>query len=154
METKAQTNTYQKQELNQAVDRLLERVENRQAHYENMKKASIEARKEAKARKRQEKENARKMESWKNHRYKLPDHLEIPDDQPQVNKWVFLERVNADMNLWLNKDNRCKSCFYNDINPNSIYSPGLQRAHEYYYMNAVGDLKAVEDYGKFEGFDD
>ncbi len=158
METKTQTNTYEQQkqiELNNAVNRLLERVENRQSHYENMKKLSIEAKKEAKARKRQEKENARKVESWKEHKYKLPNYLELPEDQPKVNKWEFIERVNANMILWLNKDNGCKSCFYSDINPNSIYSPGLQkRVHEYYYMNIVGDLRAVEDYGKFEGFDD
>lgn len=156
METRTQTNTYEEQkqiELNQAVNRLLERVENRQSHYENMKKASIEARKEAKARKRQEKENARKMESWKDHKYKLPDHLELPEDQSQVNKWEFLERVNANMNLWLNKDNGCKSCFYNDINPNSIYTTVGQK-QDYYYMNCIGDKRLVRDYGKFEDFED
>lgn len=151
------TNTYKEQQrkidLDNAVNRLLERVENRQSHYENMKKLSLEAKREEKARKRQEKENARKMESWKDHKYKLPDHLEIPDDQPQVNKWEFIERVNSCMNLWLNNDNGCKSCFYNDINPNSIYTTVGQK-QDYYYMNCIGDKRLVRNYGEFEGFDD
>ena len=154
METRIQENIQEQKrkiDLDNAVNRLLERVENRQSHYENMKRASLEAKKEAKARKKQE--NARKTVSWKDHKHELPNHLELPEDQPQVNKWVFLERVNSNMNLWLNNDNGCKSCFYNDTNPNSIYTTVGQK-QDYYYMNCVGDKRLVRNYGEFEGFDD
>ena len=61
MEKRTQINTYnQQQELNAVVDRLKERIENKHAHYENVKRASIEARKEETARKRQEKQKEKK----------------------------------------------------------------------------------------------
>ena len=132
MEKRTQINTYnQQQELNAVVDRLKERIENKHAHYENVKRASIEARKEEKARKRQEKQKEKKG-SWKEHKYELPKELKIPEDQPKVNKWEFIQRVNADMILWKDKDG--KPC--------------------YNYMNAVGVERNVNNYGKFESLDD
>ena len=72
MNTTTQTNTYNKQQskLDTIVDRLKERIENRHLYYENVKRASIEARKEEKARKRQER--SREKGSWKDHKYELP----------------------------------------------------------------------------------
>lgn len=155
MNTTTQTNnTYNQQqsELDAVVDRLIERVENRQSHYESMKKLSIEAKKEAKARKRQER--LQEIGSWREHKYELPKALELPEDHPQVNKWEFIERANKDMILWLNKDNGCKSCFYKNINPNSIPAKDKDGNPCYNYMNAVGVERNVNSYGKFEGFDD
>lgn len=154
METRTQTNKYNKQqsELDAVVDRLIERVENRHLYYENVKRASIAARKEEKARKRQEK--YKETGSWKEHKYELPKELELPEDQPKVNKWEFIERANKDMILWKNKDNGCKSCFYKNINPNSI--PGKDKDGKpcYNHMNAVGVERNVNNYGKFESLDD
>lgn len=85
MEKRTQINTYkQQQELDAVIDRLKERIENRHSYYENVKRASIEARKEEKARKRQEKQ--KEKGSWKEHKYELPKELKIPEDQPKVNK--------------------------------------------------------------------
>ena len=93
MEKRTQINTYdQQQDLNAVVDRLKERIENRHLYYENVKRASIEARKEEKARKRQERYEEKG--SWKEHRHELPKALELPEDQPKVNKWEFIQRVN------------------------------------------------------------
>lgn len=147
METKIQTNTYnQQQELDAVVDRLKERIENRQAYYENVKRASIEARK------RQEK--YKEIGSWKELKYELPKELELSEDQPKVNKWEFIERANKDMILWKNKDNGCKSCFYKNINPNSILGKDKDGKPCYNYMNAVGVERNVNNYGKFESLDD
>ena len=149
MEKRTQINTYdQQQDLNAVVDRLKERIENRHSYYENVKRAS----KEEKARKRQEKQ--KEKGSWKEHRYELPKELKIPDNQPKVNKWEFIERANKDMILWKNKDNGCKSCFYKNINPNSILGKDKDGKPCYNYMNAVGVERNVNNYGKFESLDD
>lgn len=144
---RTQTNIYnQKQNLDAVVDRLIKRVENRHAYYENVKRASIDARK------RQEKH--KEKGSWKEHKYELPKELEIPEDQPKVNKWEFIERANKDMILWRNRDNGCKSCFYKNINPNSILGKDKDGKPCYNYMNAVGVERNVNNYGKFESLDD
>lgn len=149
MEKRTQINTYkQQQNLDAVVDRLKERIE----YYENVKRASIKARKEEKARKRQEK--YKEKGSWKEHKYELPKELKIPEDQPKVNKWEFIERANKDMILWKNKDNGCKSCFYKNINPNSILGKDKDGKPCYNYMNAVGVERNVNKYGKFESLDD
>lgn len=84
----------------------------------------------------------------------LPKELELPEDQPKVNKWEFFERANKDMILWRNKDNGCKSCFYKNINPNSILGKDKDGKPCYNYMNAVGVERNVNNYGKFESLDD